>query len=171
LLWHQRLGDPCDEYLYNEHKFIDGVPKFARQTPVLDQCPTCIQCKQTKNSPGKHTTRVANQPYQGLLIDFAFSGVKSSDSDRRKDYEGINGEPAWILVTDHFTQMKHGDTRISKAAPLHWLEHFFTQYSPHCADRYVFLDQSGELYQNPDARNLFAKYGYDIHLTGADSSC
>ena len=28
LLWHQRLGHPCDEYLYNAHKFITGVPKF-----------------------------------------------------------------------------------------------------------------------------------------------
>ena len=28
LLWHQRLGHPRDEYLYNAHKFIDGVPKF-----------------------------------------------------------------------------------------------------------------------------------------------
>ena len=43
LLWHQRLGHPCNEYLYNAHKFITGVPKFDRQTPVLDECPTCIQ--------------------------------------------------------------------------------------------------------------------------------
>ena len=28
LLWHQCLGHPCDEYLYNAHKFKDGVPKF-----------------------------------------------------------------------------------------------------------------------------------------------
>ena len=69
LLWHQRLGHPCDEYLYNAHKFIDGVPNFSQQTSVLDQCPTCIQAKQTKQSPGKHSTRVATQPYQGLSID------------------------------------------------------------------------------------------------------
>ena len=75
LLWDQRLGHPCNEYLYNAHKFIDGVPKFSGQTSVLNQCPTCIQAKQTKELPGKHTTRVATQPlYQGLSIDF-FSQV------------------------------------------------------------------------------------------------
>ena len=170
LLWHQRLGHPCDEYLYNAHKFIDGVPKFSRQSSVIDQCPTCIQSKQTKEAPGKHTTRTATQPYQGLSIDFSFSGIKSRNSDRRQDYEGINGETAWILVSDHFTGMKHGDTRISKAAPLHWLEHFFSQYNPKCRHKYVYLDQGGELFNNPDIKNLFQKYGYDILPTGADSS-
>ena len=28
ILWHQRLGHPCNDYLYSAHKFIDGVPKF-----------------------------------------------------------------------------------------------------------------------------------------------
>ena len=170
LLWHQRLGHPCDEYLYNAHKFIDGVPKFSQQTSVLDQCPTCIQAKQSKQSPGKHSTRVATQPYQGLSIDFSFSGMKSANSDRRKNYEGINGETAWILVSDHFTGMKHGDTRISKASPLVWLEHFFSQYNPKCSNKYVHLDQGGELFNNPDVRNLFSTYGYEILPTGADSS-
>ena len=114
LLWHQRLGYPCDEYLYNVHKFITGVPKFDRQTPVLDQCPTCIQSKQTKVPAGLHSTCVATQPYQGSSIDFCFTGTSSKDSARKSNYEGINGETCWILVTDHFTGMKHGDTRISK---------------------------------------------------------
>ena len=48
LLWHHRLGHPCDEYLYNAHKYIDGVPKFSQESSVLDQCPTCIQAKQTE---------------------------------------------------------------------------------------------------------------------------
>ena len=40
MLWHQRLGHPCDEYLYNAHKTVDGVPKFAnvaKHSPI-DQC-------------------------------------------------------------------------------------------------------------------------------------
>ena len=86
---------------------------------VLDQCPTCIQAKEAKKLPGKHSTRVATQPYQRLSIDDSFSGMKSANSDRRKDYDGINGKTAWIIVSNHFTGMKHGDTRISKATPLH----------------------------------------------------
>ena len=96
LLWHQRLGHPCDAYLYDAHKHIQGVPKFSKITTVLDQCPTCIQSKQTKAAPGHNSTQVATQPYQGLSIDFSFSGMKSKNNDRRSNFEGINGETAWI---------------------------------------------------------------------------
>jgi len=34
---------------------------------------------------------------------------------RDDDYIGLNGETSWILVTGHFSRMKHGDTRVSKA--------------------------------------------------------
>ena len=43
MLWHQRLDHPYDEYLYNAHKTVNGIPKFASQNSVLDQCPTCIK--------------------------------------------------------------------------------------------------------------------------------
>ena len=35
----------------------------------------------------------------------------------------------------------------------------------------MVLDQGGELYGSPDVRNLFTKFGYDIRVTGADTSC
>ena len=31
-----------------------------------------------------------------------------------KDIEGINGETAWIIITDDQTQMIHADTRLIK---------------------------------------------------------
>ena len=47
ILWHQRLGHPRDEFLYNAHKTVDGVPKFASQNSVLDQSnPTILPCYQ-----------------------------------------------------------------------------------------------------------------------------
>jgi len=167
---------------------------------VLDICPTCIRSKQTKNAAGGNTTRMAEQPYQGLSIDFSFSGTHSKNTfnqfpigikvkkkfgdkmfkgkvirspedtternpdagnfgettqswraeyedkeqedcnehemeriaygnlprfdphkHRDDDYIGLNGETSWILVTDHFSRMKHGDTRVSKASPINWL--------------------------------------------------
>ena len=36
LLWHQRLGHPSDYYLYTAHKYIDGVPKFKHNDPILE---------------------------------------------------------------------------------------------------------------------------------------
>ena len=170
LLWHQCLGHPCDEYLYNAHKFIDGVPKFDQQTPILDQCPTCIQAKQTKIPAGPHSTWTATQPYQGLSIDFCFTGISSKDSACKTDYEGINGKACWILITDHFTGMKHGNTPISKGPPLQWLAHFLAQYNPQCEGQYVYLDQGGELFNHPEVQNLFKEKGYDILPTGADNS-
>ena len=170
MLWHQRLGHPCDQYLYNAHKAIDGVPKFASKPRVLTTCPTCIQAKHTKSPAGPHSTHVATQPYQGLSIDFSFSGTTSADDDRRKDFEGLNKEIAWILITDHFTGMKHGDTRQSKASPIEWLCHFLNQYSPNCPNKYIHMDQGGELNNNPEVCNLFKHFNYNIFPTGADSS-
>ena len=75
-------------------------------------------------------------PYQGLFVDFGFSGKVSRDKDgnviesSRADVEGLNGENCWILIADAMTKMLHGDTRTSKASPLKYLESFLEAYSP-----------------------------------------
>eukprot|EP00980_Cylindrotheca_fusiformis_P025376 scaffold13535_cov117-Cylindrotheca_fusiformis.AAC.2 len=170
LLWHQRLGHPSDHYLFNAHKHIDGVPKFKHMDSVLDKCPTCIRAKQTKEPAGPNTTRVATQPYQGLSVDFSFAGMKSKNEERAQDFLGVNGETCWILVTDHFSRMKHGATRVSKASPIAWIKDFLHVHSPDCPNKYVVLDQGGELYRNPDVVRVFEKAQYEVHPTGADSS-
>ena len=160
-----------DYYLYNAHKHVKGVPKFKHQARIIDICPTCIRAKQTKEPAGTNTMRQATIPYQGLSIDFSFSGTQSNDKERAKDFVGFNGETAWILVTDHYSRMKHGAAMISKAAPLDWLRKFLEKHSPQCRDKYIYLDQGGELYKNPKVCELFEEYGYkDIQPTGADAS-
>jgi len=170
LLWHQRLGHPSDHYLFNAHKFVKGVPKFRHLDAVMDICPTCIRAKQTKSPAGPNTTRVATLPFQGLSVDFSFSGVRSSDTTRGSEYIGFNGETCWILVVDHFTRFKTGVTRVSKAAPVDWLRQFLRQHAPSCSGKYVHLDQGGELYANPAIRALFSEFGYALRPTGADAS-
>ena len=170
MLWHQRLGHPSDHYLYNAHKFVKGVPQFHHEHPVLDVCPTCIQAKQTKAPPSGDTTMTATQPYQGLSIDFSFSGTRSKDDERRKDYVGINGATSAICVLDHFTRKLDGDARISKASPIEWLRHYLQTHAPSCPNKYVFMDQGGELYRNPKVRQLFEIFGYKVNPTGADNS-
>ena len=71
---------------------------------------------------------------------------------------------------DHFTRQLYGDTRIGKATPLHWIQHSLQEHAPSCPNKYVYMDQGGELYNNPEVRNLFLIYGYKINTTGADSS-
>jgi len=170
LLWHQRLGHPSDYYLFNAHKYVKGVPQMNHNHPVLDKCPTCIKAKQAKEPSGPESTRTATVPYQGLSIDFSFAGTKSKNKERETDYLGLNGETSWILIYDHFSRRLHGDTRVSKASPLEWLRHFLEHHSPKIANKYVFLDQGGELYNNPKVRKIFDEYDYEIRPTGADAS-
>ena len=170
LLWHQRLGHPSDYYLYNAHKHIRGVPIFKHIDPILEQCPTCIQAKQTKEAAGQNSTRTATLPYQGLSIDFSFAGQRSKNEAHARDFVGFNGETCWILISDHFSRMLHGETRISKASPLKWLRNFLKAHAPDCEGKYVVLDQGGELYNNPEVRDLFGEFDYEIRPTGADSS-
>ena len=170
LLWHQRLGHPSPYYLRNAHKHIKGVPKFSNFDDLFDQCPTCLRAKLIKQPAGPNPTRTATVPFQGLSIDFSFAGLKSKNEAREVDYLGLKQETCWILISDHFTRYLVGDTRRTKASPIHWLRDFLTKHSPTCPDKYVFLDQGGELYHNPEVTTLFKKFGYDIYPTGADAS-
>ena len=61
----------------------------------------------------------------------------------------------WILVSDGKTRMLHGDTRLSKASPLAWLESFLSEYSPECKNKWVVMDQGGEMFNNPKVVTLF----------------
>lgn len=79
LLWHQRLSHAGDDVLYNAHKHITGIPKFAHRDPVLEQCPTCLAAKLRKQAAGHNTTRRATVPFQGLSIDFGFTGQDSKN--------------------------------------------------------------------------------------------
>ena len=51
--------------------------------------------------------------------------------------------------------MLHGDTRLSKASPVSWLESFLSEYSPECKNKWVVMDQGGEMFNNPKVVTLF----------------
>ena len=83
----------------------------------LTRCATCIKAKLTNNSSGHKSLRDSlPRAYQGLYIDFVFAGRRSRDEHGNitesscTDIEGLNGEVAWILVSDGKTRMLHGDT-------------------------------------------------------------
>ena len=178
LLWHQRLLHSGTHTYKNLHKHVDGIPDISGFAfDDLNKCPTCLKVNLSKQPPGDKSLRSRiTRPYQGLYVDFAFAGKLAKDKDGkvieevRKDVEGINGETAWILISDAMTRMMHGDTRMSKASPVTYLESFLKVYSPDCKDKWVVMDCGGELYNNPAVRTLFKKYGYDVYPTGADTS-
>ena len=102
MLWHQRLGHPSDYYLYTAHKFINGVPKFKHNDPILERCPTYIQAKQPKSS-GTGSTMKATKPMQGWSVDVGYSGQTSKNKGHSHEYLGLHGETCWILIKEHFT--------------------------------------------------------------------
>ena len=60
--------------------------------------------------------------------------------------EGLSGDTAWILISDAQTKMLHGDTRMLKASPIKYLKSFLKEYSPNVSNKFVVLDNGGELY-------------------------
>ena len=100
------------------HKHIEGVPNMSKFSfNDLTRCATCIKSKLTKNSPGHKSLQDSlSRAYQGLYIDFGFARRQSRDEHGNitesscTDIEGLNGEVAWILVSDGKTRMLHGDT-------------------------------------------------------------
>ena len=171
LLCHQRLGQPCYQYLCNDHKYIDRVSKCNYNNyKVLNQCPICIQANISKPPPGHGTTRVATKPYQGLLIDSELSGMNYYDSDQKTIYEGINGENCCILTTDHFTGIKNGDARISKASPNDCIRNVLHHDSPTYNNKYIHLYKGGELLNNKYVNNLLQPFGYTLNPTVADTN-
>ena len=162
-LWHQRLIHCGEHSMKDAHKHIEGVPNMSKFSfNDLTRCATCIKSKLTKNSPGHRSLRDSlSRAYQGLYVDFGFAERRSRDEhgnikeSSRTDIEGLNGEVAWILVSDGKTRMLHGDTRLSKASPLAWLESFLSEYSPECKNKWVVMDQGGEMFNNPKVVTLF----------------
>ena len=104
MLWHQRLVHLSPSTIQEAHKFVDGVPNLSKFSfDDIDQCKTCLRANLRKRSAGKRSlSESVSCPYQGLFIDFGFSGRLSYNKDSkviessRTDIEGINGETAWI---------------------------------------------------------------------------
>ena len=69
-----------------------------------------------KNAASKRSlTKSAVHPYQGLFIDFGFSGHVSNDKNGKVIpsscvcVEGVNRESSWIFICNAQTKMLHGD--------------------------------------------------------------
>ena len=117
MLWHQCLIHLSPATLKSAYKYCDGIPNISNFAfDDIKNCPMCIKENMRKNAASKRSlTESVTRPYQGLFIDFGFSGFISYDKDgkvvpsSRVHVEGVNGESAWILICDAQTKMLHGD--------------------------------------------------------------
>ena len=69
-----------DWSIYGEDEYIGKMDTLDIYSIYMAK--TCIQAKLFRTPPGHGTTRIATQPYKGILIDFSFSGMNSDASDR-----------------------------------------------------------------------------------------
>lgn len=73
----------------------------------------------------------------------------------------------YVLVTDHRCGMLHGAPLRSKVSPVNWLTKFLTIYAPPGPDKYVRLNQGGELARCKEILHLLNIAGYNVEPTGA----
>ena len=172
MLWHQRLAHCSDAYLYNAHKHILGVPKFPKQDPILDNCPTCFSAKMRKRNITIESHRPTTTQYEALQIDIGFTGQKSkNERTRQQNYRGINGETCYIVIHDYHTKEITGECFITKGAPYTWLKTWLQNNAPRDNPNLrVRMDQGSETYRDPRIRKLFEKFKYKVEPTGSDSS-
>ena len=83
LLWHQRLIHCGQHTLKDLHKHVEGIPDLSKtKFNDLTHCATCMKANLTKATAGHSSLQDSlTHPYQGLYIDFGFSGRISKDAE------------------------------------------------------------------------------------------
>ena len=101
MLWHQRRIHCGSHSLKSVSLCVDGVSNLSvfNFDDIL-KCPTYLKTNLTKNFGNKRLPDSVKRPYQGLFLDFFFSGKVKRDKEgvvikaSRKDVEGMNGKTA-----------------------------------------------------------------------------
>jgi hypothetical protein len=95
---------------------------------------------------------------------------RSSDPKRFENLVGFNGETSYGLhLTDRFSGRLFGRAFATKAPPIDWLNQWLASNLPSCPAKFVRMDGGGKLYYR-EIHETFNNFGYQVHLTGPDSS-
>ena len=93
------------------------------------------------------------------------------DKNCWQDVEGINGETCWLMNQDEFGKMSHCDVWISKEPPVQFINDFLKTCAPaKAAQKFVMLDQGGELCGSPQVSKVVKKHIHIVLLTASDAS-
>jgi Reverse transcriptase (RNA-dependent DNA polymerase)/GAG-pre-integrase domain len=169
VLWHNRLGHLHSRRVADLYKCTSGIPKLDLASDI-DKCPTCLIAKARRTAQCTDDSRHATVCNQGISVDFGFIIQKSNDSKRYHKYLGLNGETCYIVIADHFSGMLYGKAFRTKAPPVTWLNQWLALHAPPCPEKYVRLDQGGDLAKCTAITDLFRNAGYRIDITGAGNS-
>ena len=106
-----------DRRVSDMHRYVRGIPQLPLKTEI-DDCPVCLQAKLDKAFKGHGPSSIAEEPLQGLSIDFGFVVQGSKDTQRVREYTGLNGETCYCLIADHYSDMIWGKTFATKEPPI-----------------------------------------------------
>ena len=86
MIWHQRLIHMFPGTIQEAYKYVDGVPNLSQfDFEDVTRRTTCTKANLRKNSPSKQSlSEMVTWQYQGLFIDFGFSGRVSYDKEGRE---------------------------------------------------------------------------------------
>jgi hypothetical protein len=151
VLWHQRLRHVHMRRLEGLHLHINGIPP-VKIPPDIEGCGTCWTCKLCNAARGTGDTRKdATVPGKGNSLNFCFIAQKFRDLSRFEKFLGLNGKTAYLLISNHKTDMLFGIVTVGKSRPLAWLNRWLAHYRPlQVFFRYACMDGGGELANNGD---------------------
>ena len=97
---------------------------------------------------------------------------QSADTSCMKHLIGLNGETCYCLITDHYSGTLYGECFCNKAPPSDFLNHWLVLHGlpADVPDKYVCLDQGGDLGHHEEVVNLFQNAGYFVEPTASSSS-
>ena len=95
---------------------------------------------------------------------------KPYDKERTERLTGINGEQAYLLISDHIIgKLWHVNYGINNY-PLNWINRCLACNTiKKIQNKCVIMDQGGEIAWNPVIVSLFDKYGYAVIWTAPDA--
>ena len=112
-------------------------------------------------------------PHQGISIDFGFIVQESKvNPERLEQLSELHGETCYCLITDHHSKALYDECFASKNPPVEFLNTWLTKYDPGptVKDKYVHMDQGGELSKSSKIVTLFQNSNYRIKPTESNSS-
>ena len=171
-LWHHRLGHPGKTITDNVHKSCDGVPRLTLRNP-FHHCDACSHGKMTKmikdHQHEKHKATCAGERFQ---LDFGFvcgSCVRESSTPDTL-ITSIDGNNAYLLITDGFTRHMWIFTTRWKDPPITIVDNFLDKYGLKEGNRYIRTYRGGELAGSHAFQSLVASNKYVLESTAPDSS-
>ena len=83
----------------------------------------------------------------------------------------MNGDQAYFIIADYLTGKLWHVSSVINNPPLNWLNIWIAcNNTPNVHNKYVVMDQGGEMSQNPTIVSLFDKYVYAVRCTASDTS-